>query len=139
MESDSGAVVPARLLSDGTLRVIGLMAATSAAGQPGLIGLEEPENGIHPHQIERIAAHLTDRARPGSAQLVITTHSPVLLDQIPPDHLYVVRRRAEGTRISRFTPWGNLAAAPQIRDHLCDPLEAEAGSGRGGDHPVDDE
>ena len=139
VESDSGAVVPARLLSDGTLRVIGLMAATSAVGQPGLIGLEEPENGIHPHQIERVAAHLTDRARSGSAQLVITTHSPVLLDQIPPDHLYVVRRRAEGTRISRFTPWGNLAAAPQIRDYLRDPLEAEAGSDRGGDHPADDE
>ena len=139
VESDSGAVVPARLLSEGTLRVIGLMAATSSASQLGLIGLEEPENGIHPHQIERVAGHLTDRARSGSAQLVITTHSPVLLNQIPPEHLYVVRRRGEGTRISRFTPWGNLAAAPQIRDYLCDPLEAEADAGRGSDDPADEE
>ena len=139
VENDSGAVVPAHLLSEGTLRVIGLVAATSPAGHPGLIGLEEPENGIHPRQIERVAGHLTDRARSGSPQLVVTTHSPVLLDRIPPDHLYVVRRPAEGTRISRFTAWGNLAAAVRIRECLRDPLETEAEPGRGGDRSAEKE
>ena len=125
LEGDSGALMPSRLVSEGTLRVIGLLAATSSADHPGLVGLEEPENGLHPQQVERISECLMAMVRGGGAQLIVTTHSQVLLDKIPSTHLYAFRRVEGATEISRLTPWGSLAASPEIREKLIDPLDAE--------------
>src|SRR5207249_981442 len=43
--------IPARVLSEGTLRILGLLALGGAKDPPALIGFEEPENGIHPRRI----------------------------------------------------------------------------------------
>ncbi len=139
VEGDSSAPIPSRLVSEGTLRVIGLLAAVSSLDHPGLIGLEGPEAGIHPRQIQLVAEYLMTRARIGTTQLVVTTRSPVLLEQIPSERLYVVRRIEGATRISRLTPWGSLATAPQIRENLSDPLEVEPLSARQPHGDLDDQ
>src|SRR5271165_1076393 len=41
-------LIPARVVSEGTLRILGLLALAGATEPPALIGLEEPENGVHP-------------------------------------------------------------------------------------------
>lgn len=45
---EAGIPVPARVLSEGTLRILGMLALTGAEEPPSLVGFEEPENGVHP-------------------------------------------------------------------------------------------
>jgi predicted ATPase len=47
--------VPAHVLSEGTLRLLGLLALGGVKDKATLIGFEEPENGIHPRRIRMIA------------------------------------------------------------------------------------
>src|SRR5208337_4735487 len=63
--------IPARVLSEGTLRVLGLLALGGAKEPPALLGLEEPENGIHPRRIRMIADLLKNRAATGNTQLIV--------------------------------------------------------------------
>ncbi|RLF17343.1 MAG: hypothetical protein DRZ82_09885, partial [Thermoprotei archaeon] len=65
-------------ISDGTLRILAYITALYTGKQ--LVALEEPENCIHPHLLETII----DLARKSPSQVVITTHSPYLLDHIQP-------------------------------------------------------
>ena len=73
---ESGVAIPARVLSEGTLRMLGLLALTGARAAPALVGFEEPENGVHPRRIQLVAELLKTRARLGQTQYIVTTHSP---------------------------------------------------------------
>ena len=90
--------VPASVLSEGTLRALGLLALGGAQEPPALIGFEEPENGIHPRRIALIGEMLRTRAEQ-STQLVVTTHSPILLDKFPTECLLVCSKRDGHTHI----------------------------------------
>lgn len=70
-----GTTFSSRVVSEGTLRVLALCAIAVTAKR-GLIAFEEPENGVQPQRLDRIAELLTSLTRRGSAQLVVTTHSP---------------------------------------------------------------
>jgi predicted ATPase len=94
--------VPARVLSEGTLRVLGLLALGGAKEPPALLGFEEPENGVHPHRIRMIAERLKTQSKIGT-QLIVTTHSPILLDLIPDENLFVCRRANGRTVIEPFS------------------------------------
>ena len=78
-------------VSSGTLRMLALM--TALYGQRGtvLIGIEEPENYIHPAALSSFVEHmLVARDR---IQFMVTTHSPMLLDFLnDPEAVNVVRR-----------------------------------------------
>ena len=67
----------ARVISEGTLRVLGLLAITNPLSPTTLIGYEEPENGVHPRRLQLIAELLKNAASSGK-QLLINTHSPNL-------------------------------------------------------------
>lgn len=78
----SGAVSPGGV-SDGTIRLIALMVvANLGTKKPGVIAIEEPENGLHPHVLE----HLIDIFRETSktTQIIATTHNPEFLDHVAP-------------------------------------------------------
>ncbi len=70
-----GTMFSSRVVSEGTLRVLALCAIAVTA-DTGLVAFEEPENGVQPQRLNRIAELLTHVARRGTAQLVVTTHSP---------------------------------------------------------------
>lgn len=115
---ENGVSIPARVLSEGTLRLLGLLALTGAGEAPTVVGFEEPENGVHPRRIQLIAELLRTRRRVGGTQYIVTTHSPVLPDLLPEQSLFVARRSEGGTKIARLSTWGPLGRRSDIDDAL---------------------
>ncbi len=64
-------------VSSGTLRILALMTALLAEPESNLIGIEEPENYVHPTALRDFAQHLLQAK--DRVQFVVTTHSPLLL------------------------------------------------------------
>ena len=91
-------------VSSGTLRILALM--TAIYGTPGttLVGIEEPENYVHPTAIESLVGHIREAE---GIQFMVMTHSPLLLDCLgDPAAVATVRRDrdrdgADGTTVSR--------------------------------------
>jgi len=65
-------------LSDGTLRFLFLLAVLANPLPPPVIAIDEPETGLHPSMLPIIAEYARDAAT--RAQVILTTHSPELLD-----------------------------------------------------------
>jgi len=93
---------PARALSDGTLRFLALAVLELDPETQGLLCLEEPENGIHPERIpamlkllQDIATDVNESIGPDNPlrQVIINTHSPTVVKQIPDDSLLVVETK----------------------------------------------
>ena len=87
---------PARALSDGTLRFLALAVLERDPESQGVLCLEEPENGIHPERIPAMLRLLQDIANKSDEaigpenplrQVIINTHSPAVVAQIPSDSL----------------------------------------------------
>lgn len=81
----SDPLLPARALSDGTLRFLALCIMSLDSAQSGLVCMEEPENGIHPGRISAMADLVRElavdpRDPPGPdnplRQVIVNTHSP---------------------------------------------------------------
>jgi predicted ATPase len=86
-------------VSSGTLRMLAFMAAIFGDEAAGLVGVEEPENHVHPSALKAFAEHLRDAST--RVQVVVTTHSPLLLDCFEdPKDIRIVRRTPEGTQVS---------------------------------------
>jgi predicted ATPase len=93
-----GTELPARSLSDGTLRFLALTILELDPKAGGLICLEEPENGIHPERVPAMIQLLQDVAmevhEPVAEdnplrQVIINTHSPLVVSQVHEDSLIV--------------------------------------------------
>lgn len=86
--------VQARFASDGTLKMLAYLVALNDPDPPTLVGIEEPENHLHP----RLLAELTEECRRASArcQLMVTTHSPFFVDGLRPEELWVLHRDRQG-------------------------------------------
>ncbi len=125
---EGDALVPARVVSEGTLRVLGLLSLGATKDPFALVGFEEPENGVHPRRIALIAELLRTRAETGSEQLIVTTHSPILPGMIPDKHLYVCRKRNAETSIEPFSTWGDIARRSSIEDALQELPESTTSS-----------
>lgn len=106
-----------RLISEGTLRVLGLLAALSPATESTTIGYEEPENGVHPRRLRHIA-ELFKNAASDDRQILINTHSPVLPTYFSDQELLVCRRVESGTEFAPFSSIGDLFRRNEIENHL---------------------
>ena len=94
-------------VSSGTLRVLALMTALYAESGTTLIGIEEPENYVHPTALSALLEHL--RQAQQRIQFLVTTHSPLLLDFLgAPEAVRVVRRddQAGTTVVTQENPEG---------------------------------
>ena len=83
-------------LSDGTLRTLGLFVPLIDPRYE-LVVIEEPENSVHPWVTRQFVAACRERA--DDKQIILTTHSPVLVSQLEPEELYVVERTEGETQI----------------------------------------
>ena len=88
-------------VSSGTLRMLALM--TALHGEPGanLLGIEEPENYVHPSALSAFVDYVRDARE--RVQFMVTTHSPLLLDLLnEPEAVCVVQRQGgQGAAVSR--------------------------------------
>jgi predicted ATPase len=84
-------------ISDGTLRILAIISALY--GGFSLVVLEEPENCIHPYLLES----LMQLARDSPSQIIMTTHSPYLLDHAKAEEVYLVRKEDLETKVEKLT------------------------------------
>ncbi len=99
-------------LSDGTLRIFGLLLGLYQVPPPRLFAIEEPEQTVHPG----VLAVLADAFREVSkrTQLLITTHSPYLVDHFDPEQVRIVTMSAGETRVGRISP----TQVESVKEHL---------------------
>lgn len=88
--------IPGWLLSTGTLRLVSLLAVLRHPEPPPLIVIEEIENGLDPSTIYLIVNEIRDVIREGKTQIILTTHSPYLLDLLDISHIVLVERNDDG-------------------------------------------
>lgn len=93
--------VPGWLLSTGTLRLLALLAVLRHPTPPPLIIIEEIENGLDPRTIHLLVDEIRDVVESGRSQVIITTHSPYLLDLLDLSQVVLVERIAGNTVFTR--------------------------------------
>lgn len=106
-------------MSDGTLRILGILLAVYQSKNPHLIAIEEPESTIHPAAADTLMDILIDGSY--RSQMVITTHSPDILDNKNlDDNQILVVESIKGN--SRITPL-NQSTREIIKEKLYTPGE----------------
>ena len=84
----------ARFASDGTLKMLAYLTLLYDPSPPELIGIEEPENHLHPRLLPELAEEC--RMATERTQLMVTTHSPFFVDGLRPEELWVLYRDEQG-------------------------------------------
>ncbi|MEO8494599.1 MAG: ATP-binding protein [Planctomycetota bacterium] len=92
--------VPGWLLSTGTLRIVALLACLRHPEPPPLLVIEEIENGLDPRTLHLVVEEIRAAITAGTTQVILTTHSPYLLDLLDLSHIVVVERE-EGQPVFR--------------------------------------
>ncbi len=116
---ERGTPFPAHLISEGTLRILGLLAITNPLAQSTAVGYEEPENGVHPRRLKLIADLLNNAAAHGM-QILVNTHSAILPGYFDNDALVVCRRHGRNTEFVPFRSLGPLWRSEEIETALTD-------------------
>ena len=102
--------IPAPRLSDGSLRYLCLLAILCDPYPPPLIGIEEPELGLHPDLLPKVADLLVEASK--RSQLIVTTHSDIIVDALSeqPESIVVCEKHEGRTSMRRLNskelaPW----------------------------------
>lgn len=100
---EGGAEFPARLLSEGTLRLLCILGIAVAPTPPSMVCYEEPENGVNPARLDVLLQIVRNAVyvRPEGSQFLLTTHSAAVCNLLP-DHL--VLAHWDAGRGSQFEP-----------------------------------
>ncbi|WP_437739430.1 ATP-binding protein [Sorangium sp. So ce1504] len=102
VELVNGARVEAARLSEGLLYYLAF-AALRYMDPVSLLLVEEPENGLHPARIAEVMRILRAIVEESGTQVLMATHSPLVVNELKPDEVSVVTRTAEeGTRVKRI-------------------------------------
>jgi predicted ATPase len=116
--------IAASQASEGTLLTLALLTLVHQPTPPVLIGLEEPDRGLHPRLLRELRDALYRLAFPGDfgikrdpVQVVITTHSPFFLDLFKehPEQVIIAEKQGDGTATFK-----NLSDDPQLRELIGD-------------------
>ncbi|KYG11393.1 hypothetical protein BE21_57425 [Sorangium cellulosum] len=102
VELVNGARVEAARLSEGLLYYLAF-AALRYLDPVSLLLVEEPENGLHPARIAEVVRILRAIVEESGTQVLMATHSPLVVNELKPDEVSVVTRTPEeGTRVKRI-------------------------------------
>lgn len=88
-----GLSVPSWMVSDGTLRLLALTILAYLPGFSGVYLIEEPENGIHPRAVDTLLQSLSSVY---DAQILVATHSPIVLSSTEADKILCFAKTNEG-------------------------------------------
>lgn len=124
LKNDRGKTLPVPLISEGAILILGYYAAVATSSSPLHLMIEEPETGIHVGALHSVVDALrslasgTDEQLP--VQVIVTTHSPYLLDLVDPEDVRVFERMSNGE--SRVTA---MVDTPGFKKHGKDFLLGE--------------
>jgi predicted ATPase len=90
-------------MSDGTLKMLAYLLLMEDPNPASLVGIEEPENGLHHQLLGALASEFKAFAASGvGPQVLLTTHSPSLIDALSPDEVWILEKNKHGfTDITR--------------------------------------
>lgn len=100
--------VLARFASDGTLKMLAYLVLLFDPTPPPFIGIEEPENFLHPRLLPELAEEC--RAAATRTQILATTHSPFFINALRPEEVRVLWRNEDG-----YTQTLRTADMPSVR------------------------
>jgi predicted ATPase len=111
---NDGVEMPAGLASGGTLVTLAYLTLAHSPSERKLLLVEEPENGLHPQRVGEVVRVLREAvASQEDGQVIITTHSPLLLDFVQPEEARIFLRN-EQQDVEVF----NVADVPDIQERL---------------------
>jgi len=102
-----GEPILAKFASDGTLKMLAYLTVLNDPQPPPLVGIEEPENHLHPRLLPGLAEEC--RQASGRSQMFMTTHSPFFINGLHPEETWVLYRDQQG-----FTQAVNTAGLPAV-------------------------
>ena len=106
--------IPAAQASDGSLLVLAYLTLLHLPDPPRVILVEEPENGIHPKRLEEVLKILRQLIESQKrTQIIMTTHSPYLLDFFKPEEVTLCKKEPDGS-VSVHP----LGSSPDIKKQL---------------------
>lgn len=90
-------------VSDGFLQLLVLVTALFSEGRdrPSLLMFDEPETSLHPHALTVLAQAIEEASAGWQKQVMVATHSPVLMSQFPPEEVVLVEPGERGEAIFR--------------------------------------
>lgn len=103
--------VLARFASDGTLKMLAYLVLLHDPCPPPFIGIEEPENFLHPRLLPELAEEC--RAASANTQLLVTTHSPFFLNGLRPNEVLVMWRDEHG-----YTQTQRVSTISKVKDFV---------------------
>jgi predicted ATPase len=104
--------VLSKFASDGTMKMLAYLVVMNSPSMPPFIGIEEPENFLHPRLLPGLAEEC--RAATDRSQLLVTTHSPFFLNATRPEEVRVLYRDERG-----FTQVIRAADIRGVRDFVA--------------------
>ena len=107
--------LPSWMLSEGTRRITALFALLAVRPRPSLLMIEEIENGLDPWTLELVFQELREAASEGT-QVLVTTHSPFLLDHVRVEEVVHVQRLAGD---STYRPIASYSDVTQFGDAVA--------------------
>ncbi len=111
-----GDAIPAELMSEGTLHTLGLLTALFSPDAPHMVLLDDVEQGLHPKaQRELIQVFRELLESHEDLQIVLTTHSPYVVDELDASQVWVLCQNQFGTIVScRFSDHPDAERALQV-------------------------
>ncbi len=98
-------------MSDGTLKMLAYLLLMEDPVPAPLIGIEEPENGLHHQLLAALASEFKEYAEKSRGpQLLITTHAPNFVDALTPDEVWILDKGKDG-----FSTLGRAADIQGVR------------------------
>jgi len=103
----------AKFASDGTLKLLAYLTVLFDPNPPQLVGIEEPENHLHPRLLPQLAEEC--RSASANTQLMVTTHSPFFVDSLKPEELWVLYRDEKGFTQAKRT--ADMQGVKEFMEH----------------------
>ena len=106
-----GEKLPAESVSDGVMLSLAFLAISNCPNPPRVVLVEEPENRVHHASLKEIVVTLRDLCEKKRVQVIMTTHSPYLLDCVDPEEVRVFAKGEDGA-VNAV----NLSGYPEVDD-----------------------
>jgi len=115
LDMNTGKRIPAHAISEGTMLALGLLTVLMNPNQPNLVLLDDIEQGLHPKAQRELIAVFKEiiQANP-NLQIIFSTHSPYIVDELIPSQVHVLSNNNSGvTRCKRLDEHPDVEWAKQ--------------------------